>query len=596
MAIPHDAAPTETTPPPRESDDPRGRAAGVRAFTGDPSTLTRRERVAALTGALLSLLLAALDQTIVATAGPAIQRQLAIAPAMYPWITTAYLVSSTVMVPIYGKLSDLFGRRPVLVAGVSIFLTGSLLCGLSPTVMMLIGARALQGLGAAALFTSAFTVIADLFPPAERGKYAGLIGGVMGISSVVGPLAGGVITDTLGWHWVFFVNLPIGVVALWFILNRMPPLRTAASLSGRRPRIDWAGIAALVTGVVPLLLALSLGRGAHAPPSSGGHPWGSAPILALLATSAVGIAAFLVRQRRASDPILDLRLFRSRAVSLGIASVFVLGAAFLAAVVFLPLYLVNVIGVSATRAGLTMTPLTFGVVAGSVGGGQIVARTGRYRLLMLVALTMLCTGFAVMGLTLAPDATQRAITLKMILVGLGIGPTFPIYTLVVQNASDPRELGVVTAALTFSRSLGQVIGVALFGTLFAATLGAGMQRYVGAELQSLPEATRALVAPLTPAAGIARGEGEAAGNVAFDAVQARQRLPRNVAPAERAAAASALERVGSGVRRAFTDATRELYRIGIVLAAVTLLLAFFIPELPLRRGPAGGEVKHHGHA
>jgi EmrB/QacA subfamily drug resistance transporter len=485
-----------------------------------PHALTRRERVAALTGVLLALLLAALDQTIVATAGPAIQRDLLIAPATYPWITTAYLVASTVMVPIYGKLSDLFGRKPVLLAGVSIFLAGSLLCGLSPNVGMLITARAVQGLGAAALFTSAFTVIADLFPAAERGKYAGLIGGVMGIASVVGPLVGGVLTDAFGWHWVFFVNLPIGAIAIWFISQRMPPLATGAvAAGGRRPRIDYAGAAMLVLGVVPLLLALTLG-GAEGD-AAGAQGWTRWPVLALLALAAMGVAGFVVVERRATDPILDFRLFRSRTVGLGTAAVFLLGAAFLAAVVFLPLFLVNVIGVSATRAGLTMMPLTFGVVTGSIGGGQIVARTGRYRVLMLLALAVMSAGFAVMAFTLSPATSQLEVTLRMVLVGLGIGPTFPIYTLLVQNASDPRDLGVVTAALTFSRSLGQVIGVAVLGSLFAVTLGDALA---------------------------AHGSGPAA------------------------------------AAEAFTDATRRLYQIGMVLAIATLLLSIGIPELPLRRG------------
>ena len=486
-----------------------------------PHALTRRERVAALTGVLLALLLAALDQTIVATAGPAIQRDLDVSPATYPWITTAYLVASTVMVPIYGKLSDVFGRKPVLLAGVSIFLAGSLLCGLSPNVGMLITARAVQGLGAAALFTSAFTVIADLFPASERGKYAGLIGGVMGIASVVGPLVGGVLTDTFGWHWVFFVNLPIGAVALWFISQRMPRLATGTAAAGDiRPRIDWAGVGMLVVGVVPLLIALSLGGG-----GDGGAPggdWTSGPVLALLAIAAVGIAGFLVVERRSADPILDLGLFRSRTVGLGTMAVFLLGAAFLAAVVFLPLFLVNVLGVSATRAGLTMMPLTLGVVTGSIGGGQLVSRTGRYRVLMLLALVVMSVGLAVMAFTLTPRSSQLEVTLKMVIVGLGIGPTFPIYTLIVQNASDPRDLGVVTAALTFSRSLGQVIGVAMLGSLFAATLAASLAVH---------------------------GSGEAA------------------------------------LAEAVTDATRRLYQVGTVLAVATLLLSLGIPELPLRRGP-----------
>jgi EmrB/QacA subfamily drug resistance transporter len=494
-------------------------AARVAAPLALPHALTRRERVAALTGVLLALLLAALDQTIVATAGPAIQRDLLVSPATYPWITTAYLVASTVMVPIYGKLSDLFGRKPVLLAGVSIFLTGSLLCGLSPGVGMLIAARAVQGLGAAALFTSAFTVIADLFPPAERGKYAGLIGGVMGIASVVGPLVGGVLTDAFGWHWVFFVNLPVGAVAIWFITQRMPHLATGtAAAGGRRPRIDYAGVAMLVLGVVPLLVALTLGGGARV---AGAHGWTSWRVLTLLALAAAGIVGFVLVERRATDPILDFRLFRSPTVGLGTASVFLLGAAFLAAVVFLPLFLVNVIGVSATRAGLTMTPLTFGVVTGSIGGGQIVARTGRYRVLMLLALAVMCTGFAVMGFTLAPGTTQLEVTLRMVLIGLGIGPTFPIYTLIVQNASDPRDLGVVTAALTFSRSLGQVVGVAVLGSLFAATFAGSLAAH-GAGADVLP--------------------------------------------------------------LAFVDATRRLYQVGMVLALATLLLSIGIPELPLRRG------------
>jgi EmrB/QacA subfamily drug resistance transporter len=554
------------------------------APAGAPHLLTPRERIAALTGVLLALLLAALDQTIVSTAGPAIQRSLRVSASTYPWITTAYLVASTVMVPIYGKLSDLFGRKPVLLTGVCIFLTGSLLCGLSPTAGTLIAARALQGLGAAALFTSAFTVIADLFPAAERGKYAGFIGGVMAISSVVGPLAGGILTDTLGWHWVFFVNLPIGAVALWFIVRRMPRLATSAAAAGHRPRIDVAGALALVTAVVPLLVALSIGRSANTP-SLDGHAWTSGLVLGLFALAAAGAATFVLVERRAPDPILDLRLFRSAAVGLGTAAAFVLGAAFLAAVVFLPLYLVNAIGVSATRAGLTMMPLTLGVVAGSIGGGQIVARTGRYRTLMLVALSVLATGFTIMAFTLRPDSSQLEVTLKMILVGLGVGPTFPIYTIVVQNASEPRDLGVVTAALTFSRSLGQVIGVAVFGTMFAATLTSSLASRVGIAVRDLPEATRAVVAPVVPAGGAAQGEGAAAGNVAFDVVAARERVLRQLPDGSRAAAIAALDRVGAGVRHAYTDATRRLYFVGMVLALVTLALSAGIPELPLRRGP-----------
>ena len=591
-----------------------------------PPTFTRRERVFAMVGVLLALLLAALDQTIVSTAGPAIQRDLRVAPSTYPWITTAYLVASTVMVPLYGKLSDLYGRKPILLVGVSIFLAGSLLCGLAPSVLPLIAFRAVQGLGAAALFTSTFAVIADLFPPSERGKYTGLIGGVMAIASVVGPVVGGVITDAFGWHWVFYVNLPIGAIALWFIAAKMPRLHINEAADGHRPRLDIAGAVALVFAVVPLLVALSLGRSAGAT-AAGGFAWGSGPILAMFALALAGAAAFVVLERRVEDPLLDFAIFRDRVIGLGTAAVFVLGAGFLTAVVFLPLFLVNVIGVSATRAGLSMIPLTFGVVIGSVGSGQLVARLGKYRALMLGSLALLCVAFLVMGFTLTPETSQLGVTLRMVLVGLGIGPTFPIYTLIVQNAARPQEIGVVTAALTFARSLGQVIGVSVLGTVFAATLTGNMARNVDVALRDVPPGARALVGRVVPVHGTAASaDGEAAPVVAFDAVTARARIresiatgsgvlsgttgshavvpgggsraggevapgrPASIPPgaasaADVEAAVAAVDRLGYAIRSAFTVATERLYRVGFFLAVAALLISLGVPEIRLHTRP-----------
>lgn len=444
------------------------------AVTAD--ALTRRDRVLTMTGVLVALLLAALDQTIVATAGPAIQRDLAIPPGLYAWITTAYLVASTVMVPIYGKLSDTYGRKPVLLVGVGLFLAGSLLCGVSPNVNVLIAARAVQGLGAASLFTTTFAVIGDLFPPQERGRYMGLIGGVMAVSSVIGPLVGGVITDTLGWHWAFLINLPVGAVAIWFILSKMPRLAGAAV----RRRLDLMGAAMLVLGVVPLLVALSLGRGEEGAPAAGGTGI-PLPTPLLLALSAFGLAMFVRAERRAEDPILRLGLYGTRPIGFAAAATFLVGACFLFNVIFLPLFLVNVAGVSATGAGLTMMPLTLGVVAGSVLSGQIVARTGRYKPLMLGSLALLVIAFALMAFTLDIGTTRGAVTMRMVLIGLGIGPSFPLFTLATQNAAPPSELGAVTAATTFARSLGQVVGVAVFGALFGAVVAGARGRGIGLE-------------------------------------------------------------------------------------------------------------------
>lgn len=275
----------------------------------DPTELPAAQKALALAGTLLGMLLAALDQTIVATAGPAIQRDLAIAPSLYTWITTAYMVASTVCVPIWGKLSDALGRRRILLAGIGVFLLGSALCGLSTSATQLILCRAVQGVGSAALFTSAFTVIADLFTPAERGRFQGIFGAAFGLSSVVGPLLGGFLTDTVGWHWCFFVNLPLGALAITFIVARMPPLR--------RPRtepltLDVAGALMLVVFAVPLLLGLSLGR-LQLREGDTGWPWLSWQIGALFGTALVGLAGFLVVEGRARDPIADLKLLRMRA-------------------------------------------------------------------------------------------------------------------------------------------------------------------------------------------------------------------------------------------------------------------------------------------
>ena len=522
---------------------------GGMALPTHAHALSRTERFITLSGVLLGLLLAALDQTIVATAGPAMQADLHIAPADYPWLTTAYLVASTVMLPIYGKLSDLFGRKPILVAGILLFLLGSVLCGLSRSTFHVILARVVQGLGSASLFTSAFTVVADLFPPSVRGKYQGLVGAVFALSSVVGPLLGGFLTDHFSWHWVFFINLPVGLMALGFILLRMPPLHPRAG--EKRPRLDLAGALALVLAVVPLLLALSLGHERYA--------WGSAPILGLFALSAVGLVLFVLAERRAHEPLLDLGLFRNRVFGLGNLTVCILGAGFLSAVVFLPLFMVNVVGLSATRSGLTLTPLTLGVVAGNVLAGQLVSRLGHYRLLMLGSLVVLTAGYALMGYTLSSDSTQAEVTVKMVLVGVGLGPSLPLYTLAIQNAVPPAQVGVATASVTFFRQMGSTIGVALLGTVFASTLATTLATRTTEATAGLPPE----VSERLQLSGTGGGGGE----------------PLSEEP-------PAVGQVEQVRKEGFTRAISAIYRIAILISVVGFLLTLFLPELPLRRSNA----------
>lgn len=494
-----------------------------------PPALTRQQQVLTLAGTLIALFLAALDQTVVATAGPDIQKSLHLAPGLYTWITTAYFVSSTVLVPVYGRLSDVYGRKVVLVVGVVVFVAASVLCGVSQTAWQLIAFRALQGVGSASLFTSAFAVVADLFPPSERGRYTGLFGAVFGVSSLVGPLLGGFITDHFGWHWVFFINLPIGAIALTFIVLRMPAL---APPEGPKGTVDVMGAVLLATGVVPLLIGASLGR-VVLREGDVGYLWTSPPMFAMGLVSVLGLVGFVTWELRVSQPLVDLRLFRIPTVRWGVGTMFVMGAAFLTPMVFLPLFMVNVVGVTNTASGLTISPLVMGIVAGNVVSGQLASRFGRYKPFMLVALVVLTIGFLVMGLTLRPDSTQGEVTAKMVLLGLGLGPAIPLYTLAVQNAVGPLQMGVATSMTTFFRSLGSTIGVAVVGSLFASTLAADMEAGLAKATDGLP---RELVAGAMARQQAAPSEGgEGGGGMRFDVEAAKQRASDGLEGARRLA-------------------------------------------------------------
>jgi EmrB/QacA subfamily drug resistance transporter len=434
-------------------------------------TVTKRERTFTLVGIMVALLLGALDQTIVATAMPKILQDLN-GLNLYTWVVTAYLLASTSMIPIYGKISDLYGRKVVVLAGVILFLVGSVLSGQSRSMIELIAFRALQGLGSAGIFSTAFTVIADIFSPAERGKYQGLFGAVFGIASVIGPWLGGFLTDNISWRWVFYVNLPVGLVALLFIIFQMPPLKPKMD---RKVSIDWWGSAALLLGIVPILLALTLGGQEF--------PWGSWQVIGLFGLGAVGVLAFILVERRAKEPILPFDLFQNRTYVIGnAAALLIAGVAFFGAIVFLPIYMVMVVGVTASAAGLTIMPLTLGLVVSSFISGQLVSRLGKYKLLLLLGSAIVFVGYLLMlGLTV--DTTQAQVTWRMIVLGMGIGPALPIYTLAVQNAVNPREIGAATGSSQFFRQIGSTVGVAVFGTILATVLAAQLPTYMPAEMR-----------------------------------------------------------------------------------------------------------------
>lgn len=417
--------------------------------------LPHRTKILILASVMLGLFLSALDQTIVSTAMPAIIAELR-GLEYVAWTSTSYLLASTTMVPIYGKLSDIYGRRIILLSGIVIFLAGSMLCGLSQDIFQLIGFRVIQGIGAAALTSTAFAIPADLFSPAERPKYMGLFGAVFGVSSIIGPFLGGYLTDSISWRWVFYVNLPVGLLAFLFILRSMPTLRR-----GGVAVIDWAGSITLVCSVVPLLLALTLDKELH--------PWSSPLIIGLFSVSAIATALFLYVETKAVAPIINLSLFKGKMFSVTMFTSFLNGAAFFGAFLFLSLFMVNSLGVSATEAGSAQIPLMLSFVVGSIVASQLVARTGRYKAFILVGFGIMLAGFYSMT-QLTVEMTTIDVIWRMLLLGIGLGPVMPLLNLAMQNAVPYAQVGTAVANRQFFQQLGQAVGAAVFGVVLTTTL------------------------------------------------------------------------------------------------------------------------------
>jgi len=478
--------------------------------------LPQRQKFEILGAILLALFLFALDQTVVGVALPKIITDLN-GNELYTWAITIYLLTSTISGPIYGKLSDLYGRRPIFLFAVSLFLVSSIIAGLSHEMWQFVLARGLQGLGGGAVFPIALAVIADLYPPEERAKYGALFGAVFGVSSVLGPLIGGGLTDTLGWPWIFFVNVPIGLVSLIVCWRLLPPIKNPES--GRN--IDYVGAALFAGAIAPILIGLT-----NKQTKDWSDPWVGGAILIGL----VILAVFVLWERRAADPIVRLDLFRNRTVSISIASMFLAAFGFFGAIVFLPRYLQVVLEQGATQSGLSLLPMIFALIVSATVSGQIASRTGRYKPIILAAMVILAVGLYLLT-GLRADTPLPILWLWMVVVGLGVGPSFAVFTALVQNNVEPRIVGVATASLTFFQQIGGTIGLKIASTVLADTLikelpnrllangipqqfvdqfsssgGSGAQLNItgtgdlGAQiLAQVPEAARAFVQPFIPA-------------------------------------------------------------------------------------------------
>jgi EmrB/QacA subfamily drug resistance transporter len=440
--------------------------------------------LAIYSGLMVTLLLAALDQTIVATALPRVVSELG-GISQYSWVFTAYMLGSTVTVPLYGKLGDVHGRKPLFLIAITIFLVGSALCGLAQNMVQLVVFRAIQGVGAGGLFPLTLAMVGMIVPPRDRGRYQGLIGSVFAAASILGPLIGGFIVDNFSWRWIFYVNLPVGGVAMAVIIVTMPRRRTKQKHS-----IDWLGAAILGLGTTALLLGLVWG----------GHqyPWASPQVLGALAASVVLLGVFALIERRVREPILPFDLLRNQTVASSVACMALVGAAMFGTISFVPLFVQGVIGTSATSSGIVLTPLMLGAVITSFLSGQIVSRTGRYRPNTLFGPVVLGIGMLLLA-DMGVGTTNGEAARNMVIAGIGLGSMMQIFVLSVQNSVPRRAMGSATALTQFSRSIGSTLGVTLMGVIVNQQLPANV-RGEATVIHRLPLAGRvALADALRPA-------------------------------------------------------------------------------------------------
>jgi EmrB/QacA subfamily drug resistance transporter len=503
-----------------------------RRVRGDKVKLDRKVLIV-FPGLMLGMLLAALDQTIVATSLPTIVTDLG-GLTHLPWVATSYLLASCVSTPIYGKLGDIYGRKRLFQGAIVLFLIGSALCGTARSMDTLIAFRALQGVGAGGLMVNSQAIIGDLVPPAERGRYQGFMQSVFAFSTVAGPLIGGLLTQGPGWRWVFYVNIPIGVVALVVVaaVLKLPPRKP------ERPSIDWLGAGLLSTGVASVILVTSWGGTTY--------PWLSTPIIGLSCAGVALLSVFVLVERRAEEPLLPLRLFRSPVLRVSIPLIFVVGFGMVGVATFNPLYQQVVDGVSPTMSGLRLSPMVLSMMVTSVVCGRTIARIGRYRKFPIVGTFMLIIGMFLLS-RLQVGTPYGFQFLALVVVGVSLGLVNPVLVLAAQNAVQPGDIGVATSTNTFGRTVGSSFGVAVFGAIFSARLTSGLSqgptgRVVGRFSSGGLNISRAQINALPPA-------------------------------------------LRTGFLDGFAHALHGVFLGGTVVAVIGFLLALRLREVPLRRRP-----------
>jgi EmrB/QacA subfamily drug resistance transporter len=521
--------------------------------TSQPSAqvveMPRRQLVLVTVGVMLALLLAALDQTIVGTAMPRIIADLN-GFDRYAWVTTAYLLTSTITVPIAGKLGDLFGRKPFILAGMAGFMAMSWLCGFSQNMTELIIFRGLQGLFGGVLFASVFTVLADIFTPQTRARMMGVFGGVFGLASVIGPTAGGFITDNWGWRWVFYVNIPVGVIGIALLIAFLPFVRTSASWRN----IDFAGAGLLALALTPILIALS---------ETTTYGWSSWQTLVPLIGGLIVLLIFIVVESREDEPIIPIGLFKNRAFAVSVIVGFITAFGMFGTIIFVPLVYQGVLGISATNSGALITPLMFGLIGASIVTGQLMVRIKQYQYLGPVGAAIMAVGMFLLS-KVSIHSTQLEVTSSLVFVGIGLGMTMPLYLQAVQSAVPRQFLGVVTSNIQFFRNVGGTIATAIFGSILASRLTPNIQDQIAA--LHLP-------ASFTSRFKVGGGSAQQIFDPAHLAA-AREALP--------AAARPLFDQAIVAIKAGLAVTLQEMFVIGVVAILIALVVSLFMPNVPLQ--------------
>jgi len=524
-------------------------AAETQAIHLDP-----RQRLEILGAILLALFLFALDQTVVGTALPRIVTDLH-GDTLYTWAVTIYLLTSTVSGPIYGKLSDLFGRRPIIIWAVGLFLVSSIFAGLSQEMWQFIVFRGLQGLGGGAVFPVALAVVADLYTPAERGKYLGLFGAMFGLSSLIGPAIGGLITDNFTWHWIFFVNVPIAAISLVILWRLLPAIRHPDAAR----HIDYLGAAVFTAAITPFLIGLTNKQ-------TPGAQWTDPAVGGLIALGLVIAVIFIWIESRVPEPIVRLDLFRNSSFTISVTAMFLAAFGFFGAIIFLPRWFQTVAGLSATQSGYSLLPIVGALIISATASGQIVARTHRYKVLIFVSMLLLAAGLFLLT-NLRADTDRPTLWLWMAIAGLGIGPSFAVFTLVVQNTVAPQVIGVATASLTFFQQIGGTIGLTIAGTVLADKIAS-----------ELPP--RLVAAGVPPAYLTQFGPGSKLDLTGTGDLG--QRILAATPPEQQPLVQPLIGGIVQAVHESFSIAIASTFWVSIVAALIAAVFVLFLREAPMR--------------